>query len=164
MPGLINTHTHAAMTLLKGYADDLPLMEWLSTKIWPLEAKLNGEDIYWGTMLAIAEMIKSGTTTFNDMYFFMDQAARAVEESGIRALLSRGMIGVSPESQIALDDSRKLVVQWHRGSQRSYYASRLDHAPILAPGIPAKSSRPGRRAGEWAYIYISLKPVKRWKT
>ncbi|HCF49489.1 MAG TPA: N-ethylammeline chlorohydrolase, partial [Syntrophomonas sp.] len=60
---------------------DLPLMEWLSTKIWPLEAKLNGEDIYWGTMLAIVEMIKSGTTTFNDMYFFMSQAARAVETS-----------------------------------------------------------------------------------
>lgn len=133
LPGLINTHTHAAMTLLRGYADDLPLMEWLSTKIWPLEAKLNGEDIYWGTMLAIAEMIKSGTTTFNDMYFFMDQAARAVEESGMRALLSRGMIGVSPESQIALDDSRKLVEQWHGAARGRIRFALGPHAPYTCP-------------------------------
>jgi 5-methylthioadenosine/S-adenosylhomocysteine deaminase len=84
MPGFINTHTHAAMSLMRGYADDLPLMEWLEQKIWPLEAQLKPEDIYWGSMLAILEMIKSGTTTFNDMYFFMEETARAVEETGIR--------------------------------------------------------------------------------
>ena len=133
LPGLVNTHTHAAMTLLRGYADDLPLMEWLSTKIWPLEAKLNGEDIYWGTMLAIVEMIKSGTTTFNDMYFFMSQAARAVETSGIRAVLSRGMIGVSPESQSALDDSRKLVAQWHGAAKGRIRFALGPHAPYTCP-------------------------------
>lgn len=88
LPGLINAHTHAAMTLFRSYADDMPLHEWLRTKIWPLEAKLDGEDIYWGTRLACIEMIKGGTTCFNDMYYFIDQAARAVHDSGIRAVLS----------------------------------------------------------------------------
>ena len=92
IPGLVNTHTHAAMTLLRGYADDMVLQDWLSQKIWPLEAHLTGDDVYWGTKLACLEMIKSGTTAFNDMYFFMTDAARAVDEAGIRAVLSYGFI------------------------------------------------------------------------
>jgi len=92
LPGFVNTHTHAAMTLLRGYADDMPLQEWLTSKIWPLEAHLTGEDVFWGTRLACLEMIRSGTTAFNDMYFFMEDAARAVAESGIRACLSYGFI------------------------------------------------------------------------
>jgi len=92
IPGFVNAHTHAAMTLLRGYADDMPLQDWLSTRIWPAERKLTPEAIYWGTKLACLEMIKSGTTCFNDMYFHMDQAAKAVEESGIRGVLSEGFI------------------------------------------------------------------------
>jgi 5-methylthioadenosine/S-adenosylhomocysteine deaminase len=92
LPGLVNTHTHAAMTLLRGYADDMVLQDWLSQKIWPLEAHLKGDDVYWGTRLACIEMIRSGTTAFNDMYFFMEDTARAVEQSGIRAVLSYGFI------------------------------------------------------------------------
>jgi 5-methylthioadenosine/S-adenosylhomocysteine deaminase len=91
-PGLVNTHTHAAMTLLRGYADDMVLGDWLMQKIWPLEAHLTGDDVYWGTRLACLEMIRSGTTAFNDMYFFMEDVARAVDEAGIRALLSYGFI------------------------------------------------------------------------
>ena len=75
VPGLVNTHTHAAMTLLRSYADDMVLMDWLQNKIWPAEAGLNDEDIYWGTMLSIAEMLKTGTTCFADMYFAMDKVA-----------------------------------------------------------------------------------------
>ncbi len=92
LPGLINTHTHAAMTLFRGYGDDMELHEWLRDKIWPLEAKFRPEDIYWGTRLACLEMIRSGTTCFSDMYFHLDQQARAVEDSGIRAVLSEGFI------------------------------------------------------------------------
>jgi len=88
IPSLFNGHTHAAMTLLRGYADDMPLHEWLSTKIWPLEARLTEDDVYWGTKLACLEMIKSGTTFFNDMYWYFEGSARAVAESGIRAMLS----------------------------------------------------------------------------
>jgi len=95
LPGLVNTHTHLAMTLLRGYADDLPLNEWLENYIWPAESKLKGEDVYYGSLLGIVEMIKSGTTCFNDMYFFMDKTADAVVESGIRGVLSHGCIELS---------------------------------------------------------------------
>ena len=88
IPGLFNAHTHAAMTLLRGYADDMPLQEWLETKIWPVERKLTEDDVYWGTKLACLEMIKSGTIFFNDMYWHWRGSARAVAECGIRAALS----------------------------------------------------------------------------
>ncbi|MGQ9779711.1 MAG: amidohydrolase [Bacillota bacterium] len=96
MPGLVNTHTHAAMTLFRGYGDDLPLQEWLSQRIWPAEARLTAEHVYWGSLLAIVEMLRSGTTTFADMYFFMEEVARAVADAGIRASLARGLIGLDP--------------------------------------------------------------------
>ena len=88
VPGFINGHTHAAMTLFRGYADDMPLQAWLSEKIWPNEAKLTEEDIYWGTKLACLEMIKTGTTAFFDMYYHYRISAKAVEEMGIRGIFS----------------------------------------------------------------------------
>ncbi|WP_372807697.1 amidohydrolase [Pontiella sp.] len=88
VPTFVNMHTHASMTLLRSYADDLELHDWLANYIWPLEAKLDEEDIYHGARLACLEMIKSGTTCFNDMYWHFHGVARAVEESGIRAMLS----------------------------------------------------------------------------
>lgn len=90
-PGFINAHTHASMSLMRGLADDLPLMTWLQDHIWPAEAKfVNEEFVYNGTQLAIAEMLRCGTTCFNEMYFFPDQAARATSDAGIRATI--GMI------------------------------------------------------------------------
>ncbi len=88
LPGLVNTHTHAAMTLLRGYADDMELKTWLERHIWPVEAKLTEEHVFWGTKLACLEMIKSGTTCFNDMYWHLEGAYKAAEESGLRAFLS----------------------------------------------------------------------------
>ena len=88
LPAFINGHTHAAMTLLRGYADDLPLKTWLEEKIWVLEAKLTGEDVYWGTKLACLEMIKNGVTVFNDMYWFWEDSAHAVCDMGVRGFLS----------------------------------------------------------------------------
>jgi 5-methylthioadenosine/S-adenosylhomocysteine deaminase len=86
IPGLVNAHTHAAMTLLRGIADDLPLDEWLHRHIWPAESRwVNEEFVHDGTQLAIAEMLRSGTTCFNDMYFFPDVTARVAAHSGIRA-------------------------------------------------------------------------------
>lgn len=92
IPGLVNTHTHLSMNLMRGLADDLPLDIWLNDHIWPVEAHLEGEHCYAGALLAALEMIKSGTTTCNDMYFFMDEVARAIDISGIRGLLCHGMI------------------------------------------------------------------------
>lgn len=133
LPGFINTHTHAAMTLLRGYADDLPLKEWLETKIWPLEDRLTPDDIYWGTMLAMIEMIKSGTTTFADMYFSMDEVAQAVEKSGMRACLSRGMIGAGPMSEQAITDSIELVKKWHNQGDGRITVMLGPHAPYTCP-------------------------------
>ncbi|MBZ9571121.1 amidohydrolase family protein [Methanobrevibacter sp. TMH8] len=99
MPGLINTHTHISMNLFRGLADDMELDDWLNNHIWPTEAGLNGEYCYIGALSAIVEMIKSGTTTFNDMYFYMEDVAKAVEESGIRGCLSYGMIDFADEEK-----------------------------------------------------------------
>jgi 5-methylthioadenosine/S-adenosylhomocysteine deaminase len=93
IPGLINSHTHAAMTLLRGVADDLPLDDWLQGHIWPLEAKfLSPEFVLAGTRLAAAEMLKGGTTLFADMYFFEDEVAAAAKDTGIRALIGEGVL------------------------------------------------------------------------
>lgn len=116
-PGFINAHTHVTMTLLRGYADDLPLWTWLSEKMWPQEDKLTNEDAYWGSLLSIIEMIKSGTTTFNDMYMFMDKTAQAVKESGIRACLSRGLQGPDDKSLKRLEENKLLYRQWHNEAQ-----------------------------------------------
>ena len=88
IPGFVNTHNHAAMTLLRGCGDDMPLMLWLEDRIWPIEARLTANDVYWGARLACLEMIKSGTTTFVDGYHHMSATAKAVRESGLRAVLS----------------------------------------------------------------------------
>jgi 5-methylthioadenosine/S-adenosylhomocysteine deaminase len=88
IPGLVNGHTHAAMTLMRGYADDMPLMPWLEQKIWPLEAKITEDDVYWGAKLACLEMIKSGTTLMYDMYHHFPGTCRAVDEMGMRGVLT----------------------------------------------------------------------------
>ncbi|MEO1451320.1 MAG: amidohydrolase family protein, partial [Bacteroidota bacterium] len=93
MPGLINTHTHAPMTLFRGLADDLDLKDWLEKHIWPAEARYMKPDVIrLGTKLAMAEMIRGGTTTFNDMYFFVDAMAEEVDQAGMRAILSEGLL------------------------------------------------------------------------
>jgi 5-methylthioadenosine/S-adenosylhomocysteine deaminase len=87
LPGLINGHTHAAMSLFKGLADDLPLMEWLNHYIFPVEKNMDADFVHTGTLLACAEMILSGTTCFCDMYLFEDQVAQAAFQSGLRCLV-----------------------------------------------------------------------------
>ena len=101
MPGLINCHTHAPMTLFRGLADDLPLDVWLHEHIWPAEAwAVKPEMVYWGTLLAASEMIRGGTTLFSDMYFFEDDIGRAAKQAGIRAILGEALLDFpSPNSK-----------------------------------------------------------------
>ena len=113
MPGFVNAHNHSAMTLLRNYADDMKLMDWLFDKIFPLEEKLKEEDIYWGSMLGILEMIKSGTTTFCDMYMSMDKTAEAVANSGIKAALGRGLQGDFSDDGNRLKEGLKLYNNYH---------------------------------------------------
>ncbi|MCK4570612.1 amidohydrolase [Candidatus Bipolaricaulota bacterium] len=113
--GFVNAHTHLAMVLFRGLADDVPLQVWLEEHVWPIEQQLQPQDVYWCTLLGIAEGIRSGTTAFIDMYFHCDQVARAVEESGVRALLSYGMIAPSLEDRgtAELATSKAFVKGWH---------------------------------------------------
>lgn len=134
LPGLVNGHTHVAMTLFRGAADDLPLMDWLNNVIWPSESRLKGEDVYWGSLLGIVEMLKSGTTTFCDMYFFMDEVARAVEESGIRALLSRGMVALDPvNGEKGLKESGEFIKNWQGKASGRITTALAPHAPYTCP-------------------------------
>ncbi len=108
MPGFINTHTHAAMVLFRGIADDLPLKQWLTEHIWPREAKfLSPEFVYDGTLLASLEMLKSGTTTFNDMYFFTESIAEASKKLGIRAVIGQGVLDFPTASGKGADEYLK---------------------------------------------------------
>ncbi|WP_256288636.1 amidohydrolase [Halobellus inordinatus] len=104
MPGLVNAHTHVAMTLLRGYADDKPLDAWLREDIWPAEAALTAEDVRAGTELGLVEMIRSGTTTFADMYFHVPEIVEAVDEAGMRARVGHGVVTVGKDEAEARAD------------------------------------------------------------
>ena len=106
IPGFINTHTHASMTLFRGYGDDLPLMTWLEDYIWPVEAQMTAHDVYVGARLACLEMLRSGTTCFLDMYMHPLETAKAVEEMGLRAHLSYTLFDQGNAERAELDRKR----------------------------------------------------------
>lgn len=141
IPGLINSHTHSAMSLMRGLADDLPLMDWLNNHIWPTEQKhVSAEFVYDGSLLACAEMLRSGTTCFNDMYFFPEETARAVEQAGMRAKL--GLILIDFPSAWAKDADEylskglELHDQLHNNSLIS--TAFAPHAPYTVSDEPLK--------------------------
>ncbi len=131
LPGFVNAHTHLAMVLLRGYSDDRNLQDWLERDIWPAERKLTEEDVYWASLLGIAEMIRSGTTAFSDMYFFMDAVAQAVKESGMRALLAYGIIAPQPgeKARRELSITEKFLKDWHDSADGRIRVAVGPHAP-----------------------------------
>lgn len=131
--GMVNTHGHVSMTLLRSYADDMALMDWLQNKIWPIEDKMDANDIYWGAMLGIVEMLKGGTTCFADMYAFMEDVARACAETGIRANLSRGLIGVAPDKDVKLAENTVLAKNWQGYDNGRIHITYGPHAPYTCP-------------------------------
>lgn len=141
IPGLVNSHTHSPMSLMRGLADDLPLMDWLNNHIWPTEQKhVSAEFVFDGSLLACAEMIRSGTTCFNDMYFFPEETARAVEQAGMRAKL--GLILIDFPSAWAKDADEylskgiELHDQLHNNSLIS--TAFAPHAPYTVSDEPLK--------------------------
>jgi len=124
LPTIANGHNHAAMSLFRGYGDDLPLMQWLQEKIWPVEAKLTEEDVYWGTKLACLEMIRTGTTYFNDMYWHFHGTAQAVEEMGLRAHISSVFIDIDDPKKAA--EQQEQTIQLHEESKK--YSRRIQFA------------------------------------
>ena len=134
LPGFVNTHGHAAMSLLRGYADDLNLQVWLEEKMWPMENRFTHEDVRCGTLLSIAEMIRSGTTCFVDMYDKMDEVAGAVEATGMRACLTRGIIGFPAEMQEAkLKEAVEFARNWHGAAGGRITAMMSPHSPYTCP-------------------------------
>ncbi len=124
LPTFVNMHTHASMTLMRSYADDLDLHDWLENHIWPMEANLDEEDIYHGARLACLEMIKSGTTCFNDMYWHYHGVARAVEEMGLRAVLSSVFIDFNDAAKAA--EQRELSTRL--SGEAKQYSDRIGFA------------------------------------
>lgn len=128
-PAFYNTHTHSAMTLFRGYADDMELFTWLNNYIWPVEAHLTPEDVYIGTQLAIVEMIRSGTVFFNDMYWDPAATLRAADDMGMRAMVGRMYIEESPGviSQQNVKASRELEETWEASAAKDRV--QLTYAP-----------------------------------
>ncbi len=114
MPGLVNAHTHCAMTIMRNAADDMPLHKWLFERIFPMEDLMSDDDVYWGTLLGAAEMLKSGTTAMADMYLHMDYVAKAVAETGMRVNLSRSPLEFHSEGGLTAIDTFDEMKRYYR--------------------------------------------------
>lgn len=156
MPGLINAHTHVAMSLFRNYADDLPLWQWLTEKIWPIEDKLTAEDVYWGSMLTIIELIKSGVTCFSDMYFLMDEVAKAVLQTGIRARLAWGMVGENENDNTRFDLTKRFYRDWNNKGNGRITVMAGPHAPYTcSPGYLKRVAEFAKQENMGIHIHLS---------
>jgi len=133
MPGFVNAHTHLAMTLLRGYADDMPLKPWLEEKIWPIEGRLQPEDVYWGSALGVVEMIRAGITCFNDMYHYPEQGAQAALDLGMRALPSGVLLGFIGDTKGSLQRAIEFTLEWQTRGQGLVTPMLGPHAPYTCP-------------------------------
>ncbi|MBS3787314.1 amidohydrolase [Candidatus Bipolaricaulota bacterium] len=158
LPGFVNAHSHLGMTIFRGYADDIELDSWLNEWIWPAEENLTPEEVYWASLLGIVEAIHSGTTTIADMYFYMDQTARAIEETGIRGLISYGLIAEEldqagrEELQAGLD----LAEDWDGKANGRIRVALSPHAPYTCgSSVLKKVSKMAERKGIPIHTHIS---------
>ena len=134
VPGLVNAHTHASMTLLRSYADDMELMDWLNNRIWPVEAKMVENDIRVGAKLALVEMVKGGTTAYADMYGpCMESVAEETISAGVRGILSRGLIGFAPTAMKSLAENVDLYKNYHGAGDGLISILLGVHAPYTCP-------------------------------
>lgn len=133
LPGFVNAHTHAAMALLRGYADDLPLERWLTERIWPVEAHLDVDHVHAGTMLAAAEMLAGGVTTFADMYLHLDGAAEAVATIGGRAALAPGLLEALGPTDETLAAAAAFVRRWDGAADGRIRADLGPHSVYTCP-------------------------------
>jgi len=159
LPAFFNAHTHAAMTLERGWAEDLPFERWLNEKIWVAESALEEEDVYWGSALACCEMIASGTVGFADHYFWMDQTARAVEESGMKALLAWCHFGIGREHELGaktLEDTVAFVERWQGTAEGRIRTSMGPHSLYMGPPeVLQRFVKEAHRVGAGAHFHLS---------
>lgn len=134
LPGLFNAHCHAAMSLQRGWAEDLPFDRWLNERVWVAESALKEEDVYWGAALAACEMIRSGVVGFADHYFWMDQVGRVVEESGLKALLAWCHFGLPPDQEVGgttLETCTAFTRRWHGQADGRVRVAMGPHSPYM---------------------------------
>lgn len=131
LPGLVNTHSHSPMTLLRGYAENLPLDRWLNEKVFPFEDRIQGEDAYYAVLLSIAEMLRTGTSSFSDMYFFSENVAKAVGDSGIKCNFSRSIVSFEDgdiRSLPSFQESEAMIRQYHGAFEGRFLMDMSLHA------------------------------------
>lgn len=154
MPGLVNTHCHAAMTLLRGAAEDVTIADWFNDRIWPMEVNLTATDVRLGSTLAALEMIESGVTTVADHYFFMDDAAEAFAASGMRADLGWAFFG--SQGREGLERSTAFVERWHGAADGRITASLAPHAPYTCSDDDlAAAADAARRLGVRVHVHAA---------
>jgi 5-methylthioadenosine/S-adenosylhomocysteine deaminase len=159
LPAFFNAHTHAAMTLERGWAEDLAFERWLNEKIWVAESALEEEDVYWGAALAGCEMIRAGVVGFGDHYFWQDETARAVEESGMKALLAWCHFGIGTEHELgqkAFEDTVAFVERWKGAADGRIRTTMGPHSPYMdPPDVLRRFVEEAHRAGVGAHFHLS---------
>ena len=160
MPGMVNAHTHVPMTLLRGYGEDMALAEWLNTRIFPFEDKLTADDVYWGSLLGMAEMMSTGTTSITDMYNFCGDIARAAAESGIKANISRPVLCFDPSLQLtdlpAYNEVNELVASVHGADDGRIIVDASVHAEYTSrPEIVEQTAEMAKSMGLRMHIHLS---------
>jgi 5-methylthioadenosine/S-adenosylhomocysteine deaminase len=159
LPALFSGHTHAAMTLERGWAEDLPFERWLNDKIWVAESALQQEDVYWGAALACCEMIAGGTVGFADHYFWMDEAARAVEASGMKALLAWCHFGIGAEHEPGhktFEETVAFVERWKGAAEGRIRTTMGPHSPYMnPPEVLRRFVDEAHRVGVGAHLHLS---------
>ncbi len=154
MPGLINTHSHVPMVVFRGLAEDVSLEKWFNEYMWPLESNLQEEDVYWGMLLGLAEMIEAGVTCVADHYFYMDQAARAVEEAGTRAALGWAVFGDQGEAM--LNRTAQFVERWQGAAGGRITTWLAPHAPYTCDDdFLRASAQRARDLGVGIHIHVA---------
>ncbi len=160
MPGFFNAHTHAAMTLLRGIAEDLPLDRWFNEGIWRAESALTAEDVYWGAALAAAEMIRAGVVGFADHYFYMDRVAEVVLQSGLRANLAWCAFG-REEGEVGTDLAgiARFVEEWQDAGEGRIKTCLGPHSPYMcSPQFLARTAAVAARLGVGVHIHVAESP------
>jgi len=154
MPGFINAHTHLPMTIFKGYGEGLPLKRWLEEKIWPAEAKLNDEMVYWTSMLGLIEMARTGTTSFLDMYMHYDSVFDAVDKGGYRCMFSRAVLDVDGNEEVRLKEAVEAYEKYHgKGNVEVMMSAHAEYT--CSPSILEKITEAAEKYDTGIHIHIS---------
>ncbi|HUX75158.1 MAG TPA: amidohydrolase [Anaerolineae bacterium] len=159
LPAFFNAHTHAAMTLERGWAEDLAFERWLNEKIWVAESALEEEDVYWGAALACCEMIRAGLVGFGDHYFWQDETARAVEESGMKALLAWCHFGIGTEHELGqktFEETVAFVERWKGAADGRIRTTMGPHSLYMdPPDVLRRFAEEAHRVGVGAHFHLS---------